>query len=69
METLDEPLLRAEENHGHMCAGQVLVEEAGGRVSLFDGSPVVYGGPAVRGGLLASNGRMHHEIVRRVTAE
>ena len=24
METLDELLLRAEENHGHMCAGQVL---------------------------------------------
>jgi 3'(2'), 5'-bisphosphate nucleotidase len=50
-----------------VCAGQVLVEEAGGRVSLFDGSPIVYGRQTVRGGLLASNGLIHDAVVRRVS--
>ena len=51
-----------------VCAGQVLVEEAGGRVSLFDGSPVVYGKTTVRGGLVASNGRVHDEVIRKTAA-
>src|SRR5262249_12733696 len=53
-----------------VCAGHVLVEEAGGRVSLFDGRPVVYGsaGAKQRNGLLASNGGVHDEVVRRIGA-
>jgi len=51
-----------------VCAGHVLVEEAGGRVSLFDGRPVVYGaaGAEQRNGLLASNGRVHDAVVGRI---
>lgn len=53
-------------NDWDVCAGQVLVEEAGGRVSLFDGRPLTYGAGGSRelGGLLASNGRVHDEAVR-----
>jgi 3'(2'), 5'-bisphosphate nucleotidase len=53
-----------------VCAGHVLVEEAGGRVSLFDGRPVVYGaaGAKQRNGLLASNGRVHDDVVRKIGA-
>jgi 3'(2'), 5'-bisphosphate nucleotidase len=49
-----------------VCAGHVLVEEAGGRVTLFDGSPVVYGEAQRRRGMIASNGRVHDEAVRRL---
>jgi 3'(2'), 5'-bisphosphate nucleotidase len=51
-----------------ICAGHVLVEEAGGRVSLFDGRPVTYGaaGAEQRRGMIASNERLHAEIVRRL---
>ncbi len=51
-----------------ICAGHVLVEEAGGRVSLFDGRPVTYGGsgPKHRRGMIASNGRVHDEAVKRL---
>jgi 3'(2'), 5'-bisphosphate nucleotidase len=53
-----------------VCAGHVLVEETGGRVSLFDGRPVIYGaaGAKQRSGLLASNGKVHDEVVRRIMA-
>jgi 3'(2'), 5'-bisphosphate nucleotidase len=54
-------------NDWDICAGHVLVEEAGGRVTLFDGGPIPYGGPAVaRRGMIASNGRIHEEAVRRL---
>lgn len=46
------------------AAGVLLVEEAGGRVSDFDGGPYALGGPV----LLASNGKVHEEM-QRVTAE
>lgn len=46
------------------AAGVLLVEEAGGRVSDFEGQPYVLGGPV----LLASNGKVHDEM-RRVTQE
>jgi 3'(2'), 5'-bisphosphate nucleotidase len=51
-----------------VCAGHVLVEEAGGRMTLFDGSPVAYGGAGSRQrrGMIASNGRVHDEAVRRL---
>jgi 3'(2'), 5'-bisphosphate nucleotidase len=50
-----------------VCAGHVLVEEAGGRLSLFDGRPITYGVKSDRpGGMVASNGRLHDETVRRL---
>jgi fructose-1,6-bisphosphatase/inositol monophosphatase family enzyme len=44
-----------------VCAGQLLVEEAGGRVTTLSGREVVYGRPQAdqRNGLLASNGLLH----------
>ncbi len=51
-----------------ICAGHILVTEAGGTVSLFDGSPVTYGGPGVvqRRGMLATNGTLHAAAVARL---
>jgi 3'(2'), 5'-bisphosphate nucleotidase len=48
-------------NDWDICAGQILVEEAGGRVSTLTGEPVQYGGGRLsqRNGLLASNTRLH----------
>jgi 3'(2'), 5'-bisphosphate nucleotidase len=48
-----------------ICAGHILVEEAGGRVSGFGGEPVVYGGTDFRQrqGLVASNGALHAAVV------
>jgi 3'(2'), 5'-bisphosphate nucleotidase len=53
-----------------VCAGHVLVEEAGGRVTLFDGSPVTYGGTGSRQrrGMIASNGQVHDEAVKKLAA-
>jgi 3'(2'), 5'-bisphosphate nucleotidase len=44
-----------------VCAGHVLVEEAGGRVTTLNGDEVTYGKAAAgqRQGLLASNGLVH----------
>ena len=44
-----------------VCAGHVLVEEAGGTVSILSGHPVTYGQSQAtqRNGLLASNGHVH----------
>jgi myo-inositol-1(or 4)-monophosphatase len=42
-----------------MAAGALIVEEAGGRVSRFDGSPFA----SWRQQILASNGRVHDEMV------
>jgi 3'(2'), 5'-bisphosphate nucleotidase len=51
-----------------VCAGQVLVEEAGGKVTLLDGGPIIYGGKKAkqRDGLLATNGKVHGEAVQKV---
>ena len=48
-----------------ICAGDILVTEAGGTVTGFRGEPVVYGRPSYRqnDGLLASNGTMHADLV------
>jgi myo-inositol-1(or 4)-monophosphatase len=46
------------------AAGVLLVEEAGGQVSDFDGRAYALGGPV----LLASNGKVHEEM-RQVTTE
>jgi 3'(2'), 5'-bisphosphate nucleotidase len=48
-------------NDWDVCAGQVLVEEAGGKVCGLAGQVIHYGGgrDQQRDGLLASNGRVH----------
>lgn len=48
-----------------ICAGDLLVTEAGGEVSEIAGSPIRYGKPGneQRGGLLATNGRLHAAAV------
>jgi 3'(2'), 5'-bisphosphate nucleotidase len=52
-------------NDWDICAGHILVEEAGGKVTTLDGSPIRYGQPGnkQRGGLVASNGALHDEVV------
>jgi myo-inositol-1(or 4)-monophosphatase len=43
-----------------VAAGLVLVEEAGGKITQFDGSPIdIYSPPVV-----ASNNLLHHEMIR-----
>ena len=44
------------------AALQVIVEEAGGRITQFDGAPLVHGGT-----VLTTNGSLHEEIVARLT--
>jgi 3'(2'), 5'-bisphosphate nucleotidase len=47
-------------NDWDICAGQILVEEAGGTVTDWTGAPIRYGeAPNQRTGLLASNGVLH----------
>jgi 3'(2'), 5'-bisphosphate nucleotidase len=48
-----------------ICAGHILVVEAGGRVGGLHGEEVVYGRPGAwqRHGLLATNGAMHDEAL------
>lgn len=57
-------------NDWDVCAGQILVEEAGGRVTLLDGTAVVYGSPGaqLRRGLVATNGHLHEETIRRLAS-
>jgi histidinol-phosphatase len=43
------------------AALQVILEEAGGRMSQFDGSPLIHGGT-----VLATNGLLHDEVVARL---
>ncbi len=51
-----------------ICAGQILVEEAGGRVSGMAGETLRYGlaGAWQRHGLLATNGKLHDDALRRL---
>lgn len=51
-----------------ICAGHILVEEAGGKVSLFNGNPVTYGGAGAtqRRGMVATNGLIHEAVVERL---
>jgi 3'(2'), 5'-bisphosphate nucleotidase len=48
-----------------IAAGQILVDEAGGRVTNLRGAPPQYGLPGAlqRYGLLASNGRLHDRAI------
>jgi histidinol-phosphatase len=45
------------------AALEVIVEEAGGQVSTFDGSPLAHGRS-----MLATNGALHNEVIRRFSA-
>ena len=46
-----------------LAAIKIIVEEAGGRFTDFQGKPTIYGGSAI-----ASNGRVHDEILSLVQA-
>jgi 3'(2'), 5'-bisphosphate nucleotidase len=47
-----------------VCAGQILVEEAGGTVTTLSGRPVQYGANGdQREGLIASNGMIHQKLL------
>ncbi len=52
-------------NDWDVCAGQILVEEAGGSVTTLSGEALRYGalGNKQRGGLIASNGLLHEAIL------
>ncbi len=51
-------------NEWDICAGTLLVEEAGGRVTGLDGQPLLFNQPSpLRPGLLASNGRLHEPLL------
>lgn len=51
-----------------VCAGHVLVTEAGGMVSEFNGGPVQYGrvGAKRKGGLVATNGLLHDATLAKL---
>jgi 3'(2'), 5'-bisphosphate nucleotidase len=51
-----------------ICAGQILVEEAGGTVTGLKGEVLRYGLPGAwqRSGLLATNGPLHEEALKRL---
>jgi 3'(2'), 5'-bisphosphate nucleotidase len=53
-----------------ICAGQILVEEAGGKVTNFLGQTPVYGlpGSLQKHGLLASNGVLHEAALEALRA-
>jgi 3'(2'), 5'-bisphosphate nucleotidase len=53
-----------------VCAGHVLVNEAGGRVTGLQGQMIAYGQPGARHayGLLASNGRLHTQALAALSA-
>jgi len=53
-----------------ICAGHILVTEAGGVVSGLDGETITYGGPHFKQkcGLLASTAAMHPALVNRMAA-
>ena len=54
-----------------ICAGHVLVTEAGGRVTDLAGNPIAYQASdfSQRKGLLASNGVAHDDLVRTLAAD
>jgi 3'(2'), 5'-bisphosphate nucleotidase len=53
-----------------ICAGHILLEEAGGRATGLKGEPLRYGSPGAwqRHGLLGSNGHVHDEAVKAIAA-
>jgi myo-inositol-1(or 4)-monophosphatase len=54
-------------NEWDICAGSLLVEEAGGRVTGLDGAPLVFNQPSpLRPGMIASNGLLHDALLRLI---
>ncbi|MFO0969887.1 MAG: 3'(2'),5'-bisphosphate nucleotidase CysQ [Gemmataceae bacterium] len=53
-----------------ICAGHILVTEAGGKVTGAKGQTIVYGGLGARQehGLLATNGKLHEAALKRIGA-
>ena len=51
-----------------LCAGHILVTEAGGRVTKLSGEELQYGMPGAlqQGGVLASNGLLHEAAIERM---
>lgn len=55
-------------NEWDICAGTLLVEEAGGRVTTLSGKPVRFNQPTtLLQGLVASNGKLHAQLLDLVT--
>jgi 3'(2'), 5'-bisphosphate nucleotidase len=54
-----------------ICAGHILVEEAGGRVTGLGGQELRYGLPGAwqRDGVLASNGRLHDVAIEAISGQ
>jgi myo-inositol-1(or 4)-monophosphatase len=51
-------------NEWDVCAGTLLVEEAGGRVTGLDDQPLLFNQPSpLRPGLIASNGLLHAKLL------
>ncbi|MCS6926199.1 MAG: 3'(2'),5'-bisphosphate nucleotidase CysQ, partial [Candidatus Binatia bacterium] len=56
-------------NEWDICAGTIIVEEAGGMVTSLTGQPVVFNQPqTLLRGLVASNGLLHAQILRLLAA-
>jgi 3'(2'), 5'-bisphosphate nucleotidase len=51
-----------------ICAGQILVTEAGGIVTDLSGGPIAYQASdfSQQKGLLATNGKLHEEVLKRL---
>jgi 3'(2'), 5'-bisphosphate nucleotidase len=51
-----------------LCAGHILVTEAGGKVTKLNGGELQYGLPGAvqQGGVLASNGGLHEAAIKRM---
>lgn len=55
-------------NEWDICAGTLLVEEAGGRVTTLSGKPVRFNQPTtLLQGVVASNGKLHAQLLDLVT--
>ena len=51
-------------NEWDICAGSLLVEEAGGRATDLEGRPLVFNQPSpLRPGMIASNGVLHDGLL------
>jgi len=52
-----------------LCGPHIVLEEAGGTVTDLDGRPITYNREEVRlqDGILASNGRVHSQLVERIS--
>ena len=56
-------------NEWDICAGSILVEEAGGKVTGLDGEPLVFNQPSpLRPGMIASNRVLHDGLMMLIAA-